>query len=115
MVNLAAPPAIIFVNADLSDNVKAAVQRQLFINETITGSEFDSRISVDSNYPQEVHGNGLRILVIRSFDDYTNRDLADIVLFIKAGLAAVEQNKYGPPGQTFQVDHMYPSQLFHTS
>ena len=114
MVNLLAPTAVIFVNNDLTDNVKAAIQRQLFINDTMDGTEFDSRLTVDPNYVNNVHSNGLRILVIRSFLETTNRDKADLVLFVKAGLASVLESKFGPPGQTFPVNSMYLSQIMFT-
>lgn len=115
MVNSIAPAAVIFVNQDLTPNVQAAIQRQLYINDTITGTEFDLRVATDPNYVNVVHANGLRVLVIRPFTELTNRDLADIVLFIKAGLASVEMTKVGPPAQTYAVEHMYLSQLFFTS
>jgi hypothetical protein len=115
MTNLIAPSAIIFVNADLSAQVQGVIQRQLFINDTMTGAEFDARVAGNPNYVQDIHANGLRVLVIRSFLEQTNRELADIVLFCKAGLASVEKTKFGPPGQTFEIDRMYLSQLFNTS
>jgi hypothetical protein len=80
----------------------------------MTGEEFDNRVAIDPNYITEIHGSDARVLVIRSFMDYTNRDLADIVIFAKAGLASVEMSKVGPPGITFSIDRMYLSQLFFT-
>lgn len=115
MVNFIAPAAIIFCNADLSDNVLTTIQRQLFITDTMTGVEFDARIAVDPDYPDEIHGNGRRVLVIRSFLEHTNRQIADLVLFVKNGLASVEASKFGPPGITYPVDRMYLSQIFNTN
>jgi len=115
MVYSVATSAVILVNADLTPNVQAAIQRQLYINDTITGTEFDLRIAADPNYVAIVHANGLRVLVIRPFTELTNRDQFDIVMFCKAGLASVETSKVGPPGQTYQIDRMYLSQLFFTS
>lgn len=115
MVNLIAPPLIIFVNNDLTDQVKSVVQKQLFITETITGAEFDARVEADPGYVSEIYGNNLRLLVIRPFNDLTNRTLADLVIFIKAGLASIERSKFGPPGQTFTVQRMYLSQLINTN
>jgi hypothetical protein len=43
--------------------------------------------------------------------DYTNRDLADIVLFARNGLISVEQCKYGPPGATLTIDRAYLTAL----
>jgi len=97
---------IIFVNADLTQNVEDAVIRQLEITEAIDGYEFDQRIIDDPNYPSIIHTTNINLLVIRSFYDTTNRALADIVIFISQGLAYVLSNKVGPPGQTFQVDRM---------
>lgn len=95
------PSAIIFVNGDMNDAVQTTLMTQLEINELITFSEFNARVSVDSNYPFNVHSNKLRVLVVLpTFQDYTNRDLADIVLFVKQGLASVEKNNFGPPGLT---------------
>lgn len=108
---LGAPPAIIFVNNDLSDNVKAVLVRQLFINEVMDGYEFDDRVAADPNYPKLIKANDLRIMVVRSFRDTTNRDLADIVLFVKFGLGAVEKNNFGVPGYTIPLDRMYFSEL----
>jgi hypothetical protein len=115
MVYSVAPSAVILVNADLTPNVQAAIQRQLYINDTITGTEFDLRIAADPNYVAVVHANGLRVLIVRDFTDVSNRDKFDIVLFAKAGLISVEINKFGAPGQTFSIDRCYLSQLFFTS
>lgn len=101
------PPAIFFVNADLNDGIKNKLITQLFINEVMTGTEFDARVSVDPNYPDIVHLQGFRILVIRpDFRDYTNRSLADVVMFVKQGLVSIEKNNFGPPALTYQIDRM---------
>jgi hypothetical protein len=51
--------------------------------------------------------NGIRILVIRQdFRDYNNRNLADVVMFVKQGQAAIEKNNFGPPGLTFPVERI---------
>jgi len=109
--NLTNPSAIIFVNNDLSDQVQSTLVSQLQINDTITGAEFDSRVTADPNYPNNIHINNLRVLVIRDFSDLTNRNLADIVIFIKSGLAAVEYNKYGPHNITMPVAGLYLNKL----
>lgn len=103
--------AIIFVNNDLTSNVQSALVRQLYINEVMTGAEFDARVLVDPNYTNDVHNNGIRVLVIRDFSDGYNRSLADIALFVKAGLASVESNKLGPPSLTLPVDRLYLSEI----
>jgi len=92
------PPAIIFVNSDIDAINTLTLQRQLYINDTMTDIEFDARVAVDPNYPTNVHLQGLRILVIRQdFHNLTNRTLADVVIFVKQGMATVLQNNFGPP------------------
>lgn len=101
------PSAIIFINNDMNDAVRTTITSQLEINETISFSEFNARITADPNYPIFVHGNKLRVLVLLpTFRDYTNRDLADIVIFLKQGLASVEKNKFGPPGLTLEIQRL---------
>lgn len=112
MVNLLAPPAIIFCNDDLTAEVRGAIQRQLFITDTMTGAEFDARLAADPSYPAQIHGGGQRILVIRSFLETANREVADLVLFCSHGIAAVEKNGFGPPGISFPIDHCYFSQFY---
>lgn len=104
-------PAIIFVNNDLSPAVQATLSTQLMLTEVIDGYEFDQRIATNPNYPTEVHLNNLRVLVVRSFYETTNRSLADVVIFIKDGLAYVESSKFGPPGQCFPVARLQLEQL----
>lgn len=101
------PSAIIFVNSDLNDISKNKLSTQFKINETITDTEFDARVIADPNYPNNIHYQKLRILVIRSdFADLTNRELADIVLFIKQGIVSVEKNKYGGPKLSLPIDRI---------
>lgn len=100
------PGAIIFVNNDLTPGVQGPLERQLYISESITGAEFDARVEADPNYTNIIHDNNLRVLVVREFSDGYNRNLADVAIFIKAGLASIESCKFGPPGQTFGVDRL---------
>ena len=108
---MAIPAAIIFVNNDLTDSVKNMLVRQLYINNTYTGAEFDSIISNDPNYPSKVQQLDQRIMVVRSFEEKTNRDLADVVCFVKNGLIAIERNKFGPPGTTYPVVNIHWGKL----
>lgn len=103
--------AIIFINTDLTTSIQSTLTTQLMLSEIIDGYEFDSRVAADPNYPTEVHLNKLRVMVMRSGSDLTNRNLADLVLFVKAGLAYVESNKYGTPGQTYPVAHLQLGEL----
>lgn len=97
------PAAIIQVNADLTDNVRDMLVRQLHINEYIDGYVFDDRIEANSEYAADVKRQDLRLMVIRPADETQNRDFVDVVIFVKAGLAAVEENKFGPHGITWKV------------
>lgn len=103
--------AIIFINNDLSASAQAHLVRQLFITDVMDGYTFDVFFNDDSTdgyadgYGQETFAKR-RVLVIRSFVDRGTVDtwtLADVVIFVKQGLAAVETNKFGPPGLTLPV------------
>lgn len=101
------PPAIIFLNADINDTVKNTLTTQLFINESMTFDEFNARVAADPNYQSNVHGQGLRILVILpTFRDFTNRALADVVLFYNQGQVTVEKNNLGPPGLSLPIQRI---------
>lgn len=101
------PSAIIFVNADLTDSLKEILAEQLNVTETMTGAEFDARMAWDPNYATVVHLQKIRILVIRTdFRDYTNRTVADVVMFVKQGLVSIEKNNFGPPGLTLPLERL---------
>lgn len=100
------PGAIVFVNNDLTPNVRAALVRQLHINEVLDGYGFDQRVTANSNYPEEIRSNNLRLMVIRSFEELENRALADVAIFVSHGLAAVLKNNFGPPGITTAVQRI---------
>jgi len=116
------PPAIIFCNGnidgygniygDLDGNGKATLEDQLYIHDTITGAEFDSRMISNPNYPNIIHNLGYRVLVIRhDFIDHTNFEYADIVMFVKHGMASIIKNNYGPPGLTIPLQRIEIHQL----
>lgn len=105
------PSAIIFVNNDLTDQVKGVLSSQLFLDQIIDGYTFDGYVATIPNYVNLIHAQQKRILVIRDFWTDTNRNLADVVIFIKMGLASIEFNKFGPPGQTYQVANLNIYQL----
>lgn len=98
------PSAIIFINPEMPPAELLHIKKQLYVDEVIQDTEFDARLSLDSNYPQIIHGQNLRVLVIRNnLGDHNNRHYADVVLFVKQGLLSVEKNKFGPPGTTFPI------------
>jgi len=102
------PSAIIFINETISNSVKDVLIKQLFITESITGDEFDNRLLSDPNYVDIVHLNNKRILVLRSFiEPIPNNFNADIIMFIKNGLASIISNKIGPYGYTTSIQSIY--------
>jgi len=101
------PSAILFVNNDLTQNVLNKLKSQLFITDVLESDIFDGYVNDIPNFINDCKAKNKRVLVIRSFNDYTNRELADVAIFIKNGLASVEKNKYGPPGQTYKVLELY--------
>lgn len=105
------PPAIIFVNSDSSTNVQQYMSNQLYVSEIITGAEFDKRVELDPNYPLDIHLKNIRIIVVRPFNDYNNRNLCDVAIFINRGLAVIEFNKYGPPNRTYRIETLSIYQL----
>lgn len=97
------PSAVIFVNNDLTDNVQIHLVKQLHISEVISGTAFDERVLANPDYATQVNQSNQRLMVVRSFEDINNRDLADVLIFVKGGLAAVETDKTGPPGITVEI------------
>jgi hypothetical protein len=109
--NIIPPPGIIMCNNDLSSIVQEVLMRQLFIDRIMTGDEFDDLMSQDSGFATAYRNSGKRLLVIRPLNELQNRAEADVVLFIKEGLASVETNKFGPPGITLPVVNLTFSAL----
>ncbi|KKN70841.1 hypothetical protein LCGC14_0427330 [marine sediment metagenome] len=100
------PAGVIFVNDDLVPGVQSVLAKQLHISEIIDGYTFDQRIIASPNYVNVVKQLDLRILVVRSLEELTNRALADVVLFVTHGQASVLNNKFGPPGITSAVTRL---------
>lgn len=111
MAIITSPPAIIFINNDLSSQVLSVFVRQLFITEVLDAATFDGYVAMDGYFVSDALQDGYRILVLRNLFDQTNRNLADIVLFAKSGLVSVEQNKIGPPNITLPINQVYLTAL----
>ncbi len=101
------PPAIIFVNEDISKNTRDHLEKQLFITESYSGTEFDNVYANNPNLKKDIMINNDRIMVFRSFADYTNRSVADIAMFVSRGLINVEKNNFGPPNLSLPVASIY--------
>lgn len=97
------PTAIIVANNDLTDSVKNMLVKQLSIDEVYDGYSFDSLTDGYANFLEETRKSNKRILVIRSYQDNFNKDLIDISIFVKLGLAHVLTNKIGPHGITYRI------------
>jgi len=97
------PAAIIFVNNDLTDSVRTMLITQLHITEAIDGYVFDDRVAADAAYPATIKAECKRLMVVRSFLELENRALADVVIFVSHGQAAILENNFGPKGQTHSV------------
>jgi|LakMenEpi03Aug12_release.lakeMendotaPanAssembly.Ray.scaffolds.fasta_scaffold966888_2 hypothetical protein len=93
------PSAIIFVNSNISDQVKEVIQRQLFITNTIDFDNFDG------------YEEGRVLVLVSDFLNVEKRELADVVIYVKMGLAYILKNNLGPTGLTVQVDRMYIQKL----
>jgi hypothetical protein len=109
---VAVPSAVIFVNNDLTIQVRNWIIKQLHINEYMDGYVFDRRVAADPDYvAKTVTALNRRILVIRSMRELENRSQADVVIFVKNALASVLHNNFGPPGQTHEVINLHWGQL----
>ena len=104
---------IVFVNNDLSGNVQEKLINQLFIDILLTGEEFDAKIDgyADGYFLESIKTNSQRVMVVRSYlrndipNNIPNRELADIILFVKAGLANVLTKEGHKP--TLPVVNLY--------
>ncbi|MDP2685234.1 MAG: hypothetical protein Q8P20_09455 [bacterium] len=105
------PAGVVFVNNDLTTSVQNALVKQLHISEVVDGYSFDNRIIADSSYIAVIKQFDLRIMVVRSFEELDNRGLADVVIFVSSGLAAVLKNNFGPPNITMPVARLTWNQL----
>lgn len=106
------PPAIIFVNNDLSNQVKNMLITQLKIDQVFDGYTFDQTVAADPSWVTNIKNiHEQRILVIRPLYEMTNRELADVVGFVSHGLISIEYNKFGPPGITYPVSKIHWGQL----
>lgn len=107
---VAVPPGIICVNDDISPSVKEHLVRQLFINHVMDGYSFDTYIGEDPTFPDKIKQLNQRILVIRSFigrENISSWTIPDVVIYVKNGLAYIEENKFGPPGLALPVLKVY--------
>ena len=105
-------PAIIFSNIDLSQSIMDTLIVQLRLTYIINAADFDNNVAIDGYYISDIYQLNLRVLVLRDLQDQTNRNIADIVLFFKNGLASVLCRKVAQPGKTYTINNIYLNQLF---
>jgi len=105
------PGAIIFMNDTVPDQVRDTLRKQLFITTLMDGATFDGYVSANPSYPTWVRNHRDRVMVMRSFRELDNRTLADVVIYVNNGMAAIEDNKFGPPGLTYRVAELYWGKL----
>jgi len=106
------PTALIFINSDASSVSIDTLSAQLFINEVISESEFIDRMTADPNYVFVIHSNNLRVMVLKDFvQNLLNNSIADLVMFIKNGLASILKSNVGPPGLTLTLNNIYIHKL----
>jgi hypothetical protein len=102
--------AIVFVNEDISEQVLSALQTQLFITETISLSELLIRNT--GNYIRDYKLANKRMLVVCDFwSPREHFELADVAIFIKAGLAYIEKDNFGPTEKTYNVRDLQLAQI----
>ena len=110
------PSKIIFVNDDLSDQVKGVLVAQLEITQVLSGADFDAKVLANPNFTNQFKldpANG-SLLVIRSLRDQTNRQLCDYCLFVKNGMASVLYQKSGRPERTLSITALTLASLINT-
>ena len=105
------PSALIMINNDLTDQVLEFISRQLFLTDIFDGYEFLMALDADGydgyDFLPWIRSKNRRVAVIQSHQEKAHRELFDLVLFVKNGLASVECNKFGPPGLTLPVTKLY--------
>ena len=116
MSNKINPSQIIFVNDDLSDQVKGVLVAQLEITQVLSGVDFDNAVLANPNFTNQFKLNPANgsLLVIRSLRDQTNRQLCDYCLFIDKGLASVLFGKSGRPERTLPITSLTLASLINT-
>jgi hypothetical protein len=108
---MALPGAILFTNDNIPDQVRDTLRKQLAITTLMDGATFDGYVELYPTWPTYVKNKLERVMVMRSFRELDNRTLADVVIYVNNGMAAIETNKFGPPGLTYRVAELYWGKL----
>jgi hypothetical protein len=100
------PNAIIFCNDDLTLITQNFLTQQLQLSVVMSGASFDALYAANPNYKQTLYQTNTRILVMRDLKDHTNRNVADVVLFIKGAIATHLKDGYGAPTQAYSLENL---------
>lgn len=101
--------AILFINPQLTDQVISVFVSQLFITTVYNAATYDSIVANNPNYPEQVHQDGYRILVLRDISDFNNRFTCDLFLYAKNGLVSVLWHRTKKPSITLPIASCYLS------
>jgi hypothetical protein len=102
------PPAIIYINPELSSSIIQTFTTQLYLSQVyMCAADFDGYIAQNPDYYAQVHLTDQRILVLRHTYDHTNRDLADFVLYAKNGMVSILRCRHPQPRKTLSIANIY--------
>lgn len=105
------PSALILINNDLTDNTRNYIVKQLHINTIMDGYSFDGYITANPTWISTIHEGNMRVMVVRPFTEFNNREIFDVVIFVKAAMATILQNNFGPPRQIWPLLNLTWSKL----
>lgn len=93
---------IVYINNDISGSVQEKLVNQLFIDLLLTADEFDTIIDgyfadgyVDGYFLDSIKIRNQRVMVTRNYlkndlpNNIPNRELADVILYVKYGLVNI--------------------------
>lgn len=105
------PSAIIMINSGLSDVILNYLIKQLFIDRVISIEDLDilndgyvsDLLDGYDTFVDYIRKNNLRVMITVNYQNLENRDLVDVAIYVKNGLVAILENKFGPHGLTYPV------------
>lgn len=107
------PGAIIFCNANISEQVLNVLKQQLHIHQTL---DFNSYSDGYETLDYLSTSTNERVLVlIEDFTNLTLREKADVVIYIKMGLCYILKNNFGPTGLTLDLNKLYIQKILSKS
>ncbi len=104
--------AVFFTNSNNHPKIIDIIKVQLYITQVMDGYTFDGYVAQDPNYINYLKLNNIRILVLRDLQDFTNRELADVVFCVFSNIAYIEKNNFGPPVFSIDISQFYQNRLY---